>query len=198
MELPIFPLNGAVLFPETSLPLNIFEKRYIDMVNYSLAREREIGMIQTMTNGDLYKIGCIGKIHSFNETNDGRYLISLQGLNCFEVVKEIDVDYSFRIVKANVIKGMNKEDDKLDNDKKSNILKKYKKYISFKKINIDLSEIEGIEIYQLMKFIAMISPFKDIEKQALLETDNVEDFYYKLLSIIDFDIASELGNKTLN
>ena len=198
MELPIFPLNGAVLFPETSLPLNIFEKRYIDMVNYSLAREREIGMIQTMTNGDLYKIGCIGKIHSFNETNDGRYLISLQGLNCFEVVKEIYVDYSFRIVRANVIKGVNKEDNKLDNDKKSNILKKYKKYISSKKINIDLSEIDGIEIYQLMKFIAMISPFKDIEKQALLETDNVEDFYYKLLSIIDFDIASELGSKTLN
>ena len=198
MELPIFPLNGAVLFPETSLPLNIFEKRYIDMVDYSLAREREIGMIQTMNNGELCKIGCIGKIHSFNETNDGRYLISLQGLNCFEVVKEIDVDYSFRIVRANVIKGINKEDDKLDNDKKSNILKKYKKYISFKKINIDLSEIDGIEIYQLMKFIAMISPFKDIEKQALLETDNVEDFYYKLLSIIDFDIASELGNKTLN
>ena len=198
MELPIFPLNGAVLFPETSLPLNIFEKRYIDMVDYSLAREREIGMIQTMNNGELCKIGCIGKIHSFNETNDGRYLISLQGLNCFEVVKEIDVDYSFRIVRANVIKGINREDDKLDNDKKSNILKKYKKYISFKKINIDLSEIDGIEIYQLMKFIAMISPFKDIEKQALLETDNVEDFYYKLLSIIDFDIASELGSKTLN
>ena len=198
MELPIFPLNGAVLFPETSLPLNIFEKRYIDMVDYSLAREREIGMIQTMNNGDLYKIGCIGKIHSFNETNDGRYLISLQGLNCFEVVKEIYVDYSFRIVRANVIKGINREGDKLDNDKKSNILKKYKKYISSKKINIDLSEIDGIEIYQLMKFIAMISPFKDIEKQALLETDNVEDFYYKLLSIIDFDIASELGNKTLN
>ena len=198
MELPIFPLNGAVLFPETSLPLNIFEKRYIDMVDYSLAREREIGMIQTMNNGDLCKIGCIGKIHSFNETNDGRYLISLQGLNCFEVVKEIDVDYSFRIVRANVIKGINREDDKLDNDKKSNILKKYKKYISFKKINIDLSEIDGIEIYQLMKFIAMISPFKDIEKQALLETDSVEDFYNKLLSIIDFDIASELGNKTLN
>ena len=198
MELPIFPLNGAVLFPETSLPLNIFEKRYIDMVNYSLAREREIGMIQTMSNGDLYKIGCIGKIHSFNETNDGRYLISLQGLNCFEVVKEIHVDYSFRIVRANVIKSVNKDNNKLDNDKKLNILEKYKKYISSKKINIDLSEIDGIEIYQLMKFIAMISPFKDIEKQALLETDSVEDFYNKLLSIIDFDIASELGNKTLN
>ena len=198
MELPIFPLNGAVLFPETSLPLNIFEKRYIDMFDYSLARERKIGMIQTMKNGELYKVGCIGKIHSFNETNDGRYLISLQGLNRFEVIQEIVADYSFRVVRANVIKNINEEDDKLSDDEKLNILKKYKKYITSKKINIDLSEIDGIEIYQLMKFISMISPFKDIEKQALLETNNVRDFYYKLLSIIDFDIAGEFENKTLN
>ena len=198
MELPIFPLNGAVLFPETSLPLNIFEKRYIDMIDYSLAREREIGMIQTMDNGELYKIGCIGKIHSFNETNDGRYLISLQGLNCFEVIEEINADYGFRVVKANVIKSRNDDVGELNIDDKSNILNKYKKYILSKKINIDLSEIDGIEIYQLMKFIAMISPFKNIEKQALLETNNVKDFYYKLLSIIDFDIASEFENKTLN
>ena len=198
MELPIFPLNGAVLFPETSLPLNIFEKRYIDMIDYSLAREREIGMIQTMDNGELYRIGCIGRIHSFNETNDGRYLISLQGLNCFEVIEEINADYSFRVVKANVIKSRNNDEGELNIDDKSNILNKYKKYILSKKINIDLSEIDGIEIYQLMKFIAMISPFKNIEKQALLETNNVKDFYYKLLSIIDFDIASEFENKTLN
>ena len=198
MELPIFPLNGAVLFPETSLPLNIFEKRYIDMIDYSLAREREVGMIQTMDNGELYKIGCIGKIHSFNETNDGRYLISLQGLNCFEVIEEINADYGFRVVKANVIKSRNDDVGELNIDDKSNILNKYKKYILSKKINIDLSEIDGIEIYQLMKFIAMISPFKNIEKQALLETNNVKDFYYKLLSIIDFDIASEFENKTLN
>ena len=198
MELPIFPLNGAVLFPETSLPLNIFEKRYIDMIDYSLAREREMGMIQTMDNGELYKIGCIGKIHSFNETNDGRYLISLQGLNCFEVIEEINADYSFRVVKANVIKSRNNDEGELNIDDKSNILNKYKKYILSKKINIDLSEIDGIEIYQLMKFIAMISPFKNIEKQALLETKNVKDLYDKLLSIIDFDIASEFEKRTIN
>ena len=198
MELPIFPLNGAVLFPETSLPLNIFEKRYIDMIDFSLAREREIGMIQTTNNGELFKIGCVGRINSFNETNDGRYLISLQGLNCFEVIEEINADYSFRVVKANVIKSRNNDEGELNIDDKSNILNKYKKYILSKKINIDLSEIDGIEIYQLMKFIAMISPFKNIEKQALLETNNVKDFYYKLLSIIDFDIASEFENKTLN
>ena len=198
MQLPIFPLNGAVLFPETSLPLNIFEKRYIDMIDFSLAREREIGMIQTTNNGELFKIGCVGRINSFNETNDGRYLISLQGLNCFEVIEEIDADYSFRIVQAKKIKNINDDGDELNIEDKSNILKKYKKYILSKKINIDLSEIDGIEIYQLMKFIAMISPFKNIEKQALLETNNVKDFYHKLLSIIDFDIASEFEKRTIN
>ena len=86
MELPIFPLNGAVLFPGASLPLNIFEKRYLEMIDYSLAR-RLIGMIQTKDNDDLYNVGCIGKIHSFSETNDGRYLISLQGLNVSKLTK---------------------------------------------------------------------------------------------------------------
>ena len=103
MELAIFPLNGAVLFPGTSLPLNIFENRYIEMVNYSLARDRYIGMIQTDTNNKLYKIGCVGKIHSFSETNDGRYLISLQGTNCFKVIKELEPNYSFRIIEADLI-----------------------------------------------------------------------------------------------
>ena len=79
MEIPIFPLNGAVLFPGTSLPLNIFEKRYIEMVDYALSKERCIGMIQSDEKNNLYNIGCIGKIHSFSETTDGRYLISLQG-----------------------------------------------------------------------------------------------------------------------
>ena len=86
MELPIFPLNGAVLFPDTNLPLNIFEKRYVEMVDYALARDRCIGMIQTDTNNQLYNIGCVGKINNFNETNDGRYLISLQGINCFKII----------------------------------------------------------------------------------------------------------------
>ena len=90
MELPIFPLNGAVLFPGTSLPLNIFEKRYIEMVNYALSKERCIGMIQSDKKNKLYNIGCIGKIHSFSETTDGRYLISLQGTKCFKVKKELE------------------------------------------------------------------------------------------------------------
>ena len=96
MEIPIFPLNGAVLFPGTSLPLNIFEKRYIEMVDYALSKERCIGMIQFDGKNNLYNIGCIGKIHSFSETTDGRYLISLQGTNCFKIKKELEKRYKFR------------------------------------------------------------------------------------------------------
>ena len=112
MELAIFPLNGAVLFPGTSLPLNIFEARYIEMINYALARDRKIGMIQTNENNELFNIGCVGKIHSFNETNDGRYLISLQGVNCFKVINEVEQKYSFRIVNIGLIKNDDAPTDK--------------------------------------------------------------------------------------
>ena len=198
MELAIFPLNGAVLFPGTSLPLNIFESRYIDMINYALARERYIGMIQTNINKQLYNIGCIGKIHSFNETNDGRYLISLSGTNCFRVKKELNKSYNFRLVEAEVIDNNDENKNILSDKKKFDLLKKYKNYINVKKINLNLEEIENIELSQIIKFIAMISPFKDEDKQVLLETKNISDFYNKLLSIIDLEILGDFSNKTIN
>ncbi len=199
MELPIFPLNGAVLFPGTSLPLNIFEERYIDMVNFAFTKERCIGMIQTDSNKKLYKIGCIGKIHSFSETSDGRYLISLQGLNCFKIKRELSLDFSFRIVECEIVSNSDEIKNNISVEKaKNNILDKYKKYIKFKNINLDLSEIEKIDIVQIIKFIAMVSPFKNIDKQALLESYNFNDFYKKLDSIIDLEIAGEFNNKTIN
>ncbi len=197
MELPIFPLNGAVLFPGTSLPLNIFEKRYLEMVNYSLGRSRLIGMIQTDENGDLFSIGCIGKIHSFNETNDGRYLISLQGTSCFKVIKELGPDYNFRMINAELIEN-NQDDYTFSEDQRYSLIKKYKNYIQIKSIDLNLEEIENIETDQIIKFIAMVSPFKNIDKQALLETENSVDFYSKLLSIIDLELAGDLSDKVVN
>ena len=107
MSFPIFPLNGVVLFPKTTLPLNIFEKRYIAMVDYALANNRLIGMIQTKNDGNLFNIGCLGKIITFNETSDGRYLISLEGLNCYEIIKELPKENLFRQVDANIIENTN-------------------------------------------------------------------------------------------
>ena len=197
MELPIFPLNGAVLFPGTSLPLNIFENRYIEMVNYSLARDRCIGMIQSDNNNKLYNVGCIGKIHSFNETNDGRYLISLQGINCFKIVKELDQNYNFRMVYTEVIENDESIID-LSDKEKENLLKKYREYIRIKNINLNLEEIEGIDNSQIIKFKAMVSPFRNEDKQVLLETQKLGDFYNRLLSIIEIEISGNYSNKTIN
>ena len=85
MKFAIFPLNGAILFPNTNLPLNIFEDRYIKMVDYALSHSRLIGMIQTKKNNDFFSVGCLGKITNFTETSDGRYQINLEGLNRFKV-----------------------------------------------------------------------------------------------------------------
>ena len=197
MELPIFPLNGAVLFPGTSLPLNIFEKRYVEMIDYALRTQRLIGMIQTDNDKKLYKVGCIGKIHSFNETSDGRYLISLSGENCFRVLKEVETKYSFRMVKFNQLENL-KEKNSFTKSEKISLLGYYEKYIKIKNLNLDLKEIKEIDCDQLIKFIAMISPFKNIEKQALLESESLKKFYLKLISIIELEIASgEIGN-TIN
>ncbi len=197
MEIPIFPLNGAVLFPGTSLPLNIFEKRYIEMIDYSLARNRLIGMIQTNENKELYDVGCVGKIHSFNETNDGRYLISLQGISSFRVIKELEHSFNFRLVNSIII-NENENENTFTDQHKTQLLKKYSEYIKFKKINIDLQEIENIETTQIIKFIAMISPFKDIDKQVLLETNNLEEFYNKLLSVIELELVGDLNINIVN
>tara|TARA_B100001057_G_scaffold395109_1_gene404535 strand:- start:91 stop:684 length:594 start_codon:yes stop_codon:yes gene_type:complete len=197
MKIPIFPLNGAVLFPGTSLPLNIFEKRYIEMVDYALSKERCIGMIQTDEENKLYNIGCIGKIHSFNETADGRYLISLQGTNCFKVRKELEKKHRFRLIEAEMIDF--EEDRNFINEKqKNNLLEKYSKYIKVKNINLNLEEIQNIDFNQIIKFIAMISPFSDIEKQVLLETKNLNEFYKKLQSILELEIVEDNNNKTIN
>ncbi len=197
MEIPIFPLNGAVLFPGTSLPLNIFEKRYIEMVDYALSKKRCIGMIQSDDKNKLYNVGCIGKIHSFSETADGRYLISLQGTNCFKVKRLLENKHKFRLIEAETL-DFKEDENHIDEKQKNNLLEKYSQYIKAKKINLNLNEIKKIDFNQIVKFIAMISPFSDIEKQALLETKNLSDFYNKLQSILDLEIVEDYNIRTIN
>ena len=197
MELPIFPLNGAVLFPGTNLPLNIFEKRYIEMVDYALSKERYIGMIQSDEKDNLYNIGCIGKIHSFSETTDGRYLISLQGTHCFKIKKELQKSYNFRLIKAEIL-DFKEDKNYIDENEKNILLQKYSRYIKVKNIDLNIGEIQNIDINQIIKFIAMISPFSDIEKQVLLETKNLNEFYNKLNSILELEIVEDNNSKTLN
>ena len=198
MKLPIFPLNGVVLFPDTNLPLNIFEKRYLEMVDFALTRDRCIGMIQTTSNNLIYNVGCVGKINSFSETNDGRYLISLQGTNCFKVDKELEKTFNFRIVEAKLLNNLNSTNILLSKKQKINLLSKYEKYIAVKNINLNLEELKEIDVSQLIKFIAMISPFKNEDKQVLLEVESLVEFYDKLVSIIEIEIMGDYSNNTIN
>ena len=198
MHIPIFPLNGAVLFPKTNLPLNIFEDRYIAMIDYALSKDRLVGMIQSKNTGELFNIGCIGKIISFNETNDGRYLINLEGINCFFLKKELTKKHNFRIVDAMILENKTKKNYRIKGELKNKILDNYKYYIKEKGININLSKIINIRTEQLAKFIAMISPFDDIDKQMLLEITENEVFCEKLLSILKIEIANFNQKKTFN
>ena len=168
------------------------------MVDYALSKDRQIGMIQSKNTGELFNIVCLGKIISFNETNDGRYLINLEGINCFVLKKELTKKYSFRIVDAMILENKINTNNKIKVELKNKILDSYKQYIKKKGININLSEIINIKTEQLAKFIAMVSPFDDIDKQMLLEITETEVFCEKLLSILKIEIANFNQKKTFN
>ena len=167
------------------------------MIDFALSKDRKIGMIQSNESNQIYSVGCVGKINSFNETSDGRYLISLQGTSCFKILNELKQEFAFRQVNVNILEEYPSEIKFTDNQKRD-LLDKYKLYAHKKKIDINIEEIKQIDLIQIVKFIAMVSPFKDIDKQVLLETRNEIDFYQKLLSILDIDMASDFSNKTIN
>ena len=196
MKIPVFPLNGAIMFPKTNLPLNIFEERYIEMVDYSLSGDRIIGMVQQKSKNELYDIGCFGKITFFNETADKRYLINLEGISCFKILKEVITKNKFRIFEIEVFEKYNHNISK--NSLKAKILDCFKKYNQAKGININIDEVRGLNIVDLMKFIAMISPFDVSVKQMFLEIKSDEDLYERLLSVLEIELASSQHNSSHN
>ena len=197
---PIFPLNGVVLYPKTNLPLNIFEPRYVDMVNFALKNNRLIGMIQTKEDGGLYSVGCLGRISSFDEIEDKRFAINLIGQNYFTISKEIISKKSFRMVEA-IINNNLQDSDKnfiISKFKKEILIKKYTDLISSQESNFDISFIEKIEPATLIKFIAMSFPFSSADKQFLLETYNLNELSEKIINLFDFYIQKETNNKLIN
>tara|TARA_B100001250_G_C19667890_1_gene730114 strand:- start:476 stop:1066 length:591 start_codon:yes stop_codon:yes gene_type:complete len=196
MKIPIFPLNGAVLFPNTNLPLNIFEERYIDMIDYSLSSDRFIGMVQQKENKELYSIGCYGKITVFNETPDRRYLINLEGINCFKIIKEVSTKRKFRIFEIEIFDSFNSHD--LQDSLKSKILDSFKKYNKVKNINLSLDDISKLNIVDLLKLIVMISPFDVSVKQMFLELKSNKELYENILSTLEIELASNQESALIN
>jgi len=187
MNFPIFPLNGAILFPNTNLPLNIFEDRYIDMVDYALSHNRLIGMIQTKKNKDLFTIGCLGKITNFTETSDGRYQVNLEGVNRFKVKKIIDMKHKFIVIDGEEL-NYNSNFKKQTSELSTKLLSNFKNYLNIKKIEFNTSELESLDVLNLAKIICVISPLDHLTKQMLLEFNNSDDLCENLISVLEIEI----------
>ena len=196
MKIPIFPLNGAIMFPNTNLPLNIFEERYIDMVDYSLSNNKIIGMIQYKTNNELYEVGCYGKITAFNETPDKRYLINLEGKGCFKLIREVSSDHKFRLCEIEVFEDYN--NNKLSDKLKIELIDFYKKYNELKEIKLGFDEISQLDVVDLLKLIVMVAPFDNSIKQLCLEIKSNTELYESVLSALKIELASSQQNVSVN
>ncbi len=205
-KIPIFPLSNFIIFPNTTVPLNIFEPRYIQMINDCMKGNRLIGMVQPKKSGDLkkpnlYQVGCVGKITSFNDTEDGRYLIVVNGVCRYNIIEEINNNKLYRECKIsfdNYIDDLNKNlKEKIKFSEIKTMFNDLK--ILFKKQGylINWRDIEKQNIDQIINTLSMASPFSLEEKQILLETDNLVERNKKLGEILKTYTNDIFQNTTL-
>ena len=206
--IPIFPLSNFIVFPKTAVPLNIFESRYLEMVNESMKAEKFIGMVQpkTMKNFDnsklpmLHKIGCLGKINSFKETDDGRYLIELKGLIRFKIINEINNNKNYREVEVNFDDYLHDLDEKKEDLKFSDlelIFKDFKSLFEKRGFIINWKALEKQSLDETINALAMTSPFSLEEKQVLLEAKNLNARKTKIAEILNTYTYDQFDNNTL-
>ena len=202
--IPVFPLSNFIFFPKTTVPLNIFEKRYLEMIDDAMKGDRIIGMIQPKESNQnsplLYNIGCAGKITSFNETDDRRYLIVITGISRFKISQEIktenlyrkcEVDYSnFKSDLGDTKKEIKFSDLEL-------IFKNLKSLFDKQGYLINWKELEKQSLDETINTLSMASPFSLEEKQILLETTNLDERKKKLEEILNTYVLDNFGNKTI-
>ena len=204
--IPVFPLSNFIIFPNTTVPLNIFEPRYLDMVNDSMKSNKLIGMIQPKNSKDengipkLHDVGCLGKIMSFRETEDGRYLIELKGKIRFHIIKEINSDKKYRSVEVNY-KGfsndLSDEKEKLNFSDLELIFKDLKSLFEKRGFIINWKALEKQSLDETINALAMASPFSLEEKQILLEAKNLDIRKNKIAEILKTYIFDNYENTTL-
>ena len=205
--IPVFPLSNFIIFPKTTVPLNIFEPRYVEMVNDSMKSNKFIGMIQPRniknkidTSNDLYRVGCLGKIMSFKETEDGRFLIELKGIIRFNIVKEIKSEKKYRECEISFDKYSEDLKDKKEDIKFSDlelIFKNFKSLFEKRGFVINWKQLEKQKLDETINALAMASPFTLEEKQALLETKNLEIRKTKIAEILTTYTFDKFNNSTL-
>ena len=204
-EIPIFPLSNFIIFPEINVPLNIFEPRYVQMIDDSMKSNRLIGMIQPKKTGmlnkpDLYDVGCVGKITNFNETSNGKYFIIINGISRFKITKEISTEKLYRICKINYenfADDLTKKKEGINFSDLELIFKDLKNLFEKKGFVINWSNLKNENIDHTINTLSMASPFSIEEKQILLETFDTNSRKSKLKEILKTYILDEFSNTTL-
>jgi len=203
--IPVFPLSNFIIFPGTSVPLNIFEPRYVEMINDSMKTNKMIGLIQPKKNkinsiSDLYEVGCLGKITSFEDTPDGRYLIDLNGLSRFKIVKEIKNSKKYRECEVNFDdfkKDISLEKEKLKFSDLELIFKDLKSLFEKRGYIINWKSLEKQSLNEIINALAMASPFSLEEKQILLESQDLGTRKNKIAEILSTYTFDNFDNTTL-
>jgi Lon protease-like protein len=203
--IPIFPLSNFIIFPHTTVPLNIFEPRYIEMINDSMNTNKMIGLIQPKNNDDssipeLHKIGCLGKITNFKDTSDGRYMIDLNGITRFEITKEIQSTKPYRVCETsydNYELDLTHEKKKLKFSDLESIFNDLKLLFEKKGFIINWKSLEKQDLNETINALAMASPFSLEEKQILLESKNLEARKDKISEILSTYSFNDFQNTTI-
>ena len=198
-KIPVFPLSNFIIFPNASVPLNIFEPRYIDMINDCMKSNKLLGMIQPKNSNniknipELYEVGCLGKITSFRETEDGRYLIELKGFIRFQKNREVKSEKKYRILEVNYenfIHDLEKRKEEFKSSDLELIFKDLKSLFEKRGFVINWKALEKQSLDETVNALAMASPFSLEEKQVLLEAKNLDirkDKISQILSTYTFD-----------
>ena len=205
-KIPVFPLSNFIIFPKTTVPLNIFEPRYLDMINDSMKSNKLIGMIQPKTTNikqikpELHEVGCLGKITSFRETEDGRFLIEIKGFIRFRKITELDTKNKYRILKVNFEDFYQDLENKKENLKFSDlelIFRDLKSLFEKRGFIINWKALEKQSLDETINALAMASPFSLEEKQVLLEAQNLDSRKEKISQILSTYTFDNFDNTTI-
>ena len=206
-KIPVFPLSNFIIFPKTTVPLNIFEPRYIDMINDSMKSDKLIGMIQPLslnkiarTDPGLHQVGCLGKIISFKETENGHYLIELKGMIRFEIVNEVKTKKKYRECEINFKRfnhDLNGNKEQLKFSDLELIFKDLKTLFEKRGFIINWKELEKQSLDEIINALAMASPFSLEEKQVLLEAKNLNTRKNKIAEILSTYSYDVYNNTTV-
>ncbi len=201
--IPVFPLSNFIIFPKTTVPLNIFEPRYIDMIDDSMKSNKVIGMIQPKNKEkipNLYNVGCLGKITTFKETDDGRYLIELKGLLRFDSMQEIKSDKKYRLLEVNYknfYQDLNEKNEDLKFTDLELIFKDFKSLFEKRGFVLNWNALQNQSLDETINALAMASPFSMEEKQVLLEANDINVRKEKITQILKTYTHDNFDNTTV-